>query len=268
MTAPVAGALAGRRVAVTRAARQSVELLELLRARGAEALACPTIAVEPPESLAPLDDALRTLERYDWVTFTSANAVAAVADRLAAVGAGLPAGLRLAAVGPATAQLLAARLRAPDLVPRAALAEALAAEIADVAGRRVLFPRGDLASETLARTLRARGATVDEVIAYRTVPGEGAGELARLVREGAVDAILFMSASSVRYLLDALGPQQSAPSGLGPHAPEVVCIGPETARAARAAGLDVSAVAGDRTAASIVDALERSFGRNGHVEGR
>ncbi|MFN2563755.1 MAG: uroporphyrinogen-III synthase [Gemmatimonadaceae bacterium] len=268
MTAPPGSGLAGRRIAVTRAAGQASDLLALLRARGAEPVACPTIAVEPPESLAPLDDALRALgRRYDWVTFTSANAVAALADRLAALGVQLPARLRLAAVGVATARLLAERLRAPDFVPRVASAEALAAEIRDVAGRRVLFPRGNLASDTLARTLRARGATVDEVIAYRTVTGGGAADLARLVRAGDVDAILFMSGSSVSHFLDALRDDTTAPT-LGPGGPAVVCIGPETARAAREGGIEVSAVADESTATGVVEALEWWFGRSGDVEGR
>jgi uroporphyrinogen-III synthase len=261
------GALAGRRVAVTRAPAQAADLLALLRERGAEALACPTIAVRPPESYAQLDAALRALDRYDWVTFTSANAVAAFADRLAVVGGTVPAALRLAAVGLATARVLDERLRAPDFVPRTSLAEALGAEMDDVDGRRVLFPRGNLASDALGGTLRARGAVVDEVIAYRTVAGDGTGELAQLVREGAVDAILFMSASSVRHLLDALTPLAEA-SLLGPRPAAVICIGPETARAAAEGGLEVSAVAVEKTASGIVDAAERWFGRDGDVEKR
>jgi uroporphyrinogen-III synthase len=266
---PATNILAGRRVAVTRAAGQAADLLALLRSRGAEALACPTIAIEPPESFAPLDAAVRALDRYDWAVFTSANAVAAFAGRAAATGVAVPRALRLAAVGRATARALAERVRPPDFVPTTALAEALAAEIDDVAGRRVLFPRGDLASDTLARGLRARGAAVDEVVAYRTVPGDGSAELARLVRTGGVDAILFMSASSIRGLRDAMaaaGPPETPP-WLVPH-PVVVCIGPETARAAREAGVDVSVVAVDKTAEGIVDALERWYGRKDDVEQR
>jgi uroporphyrinogen-III synthase len=261
------GALAGRRVAVTRAPTQAADLLALLRERGAEPLACPTIEIRPPDSYAQLDAALRALDRYDWAVFTSANAVTAVADRLAVLGASAPSTLRFAAVGVATGRALTERLRAPDFMPRTALADALAMEIEDVAGRRVLFPRGDLASDALGSTLRTRGAVVDEVVAYRTVTGDGAGELARLLREGAVDAILFMSASSVRHLLDALNPKSGA-SGLGPRHPAVICIGSETVRAAVHGGLDVSAVAVEKTALGIVDAVERWFGRDADVERR
>jgi uroporphyrinogen-III synthase len=267
MNARIAGALAGCRVAVTRAPAQAGDLLSLLGARGARPLACSTIDIEPPASFASIDAAVRSLERYDWVAFTSTNAVTAFADRVDATGAALPPTVRLAAVGPATARLVAERLRHADFVPSSALADALAREMNDVAGRRVLFPRGDRASENLTRGLRARGAIVEEVVAYRTVPGSGARELARLVRAGEVDAILFMSASSVHHLVDALD-ERPAPSRLGLHSPAVICIGPETAGAARAAGLEVSAVATEKTAEGIVDALERWYGREDDVEGR
>jgi uroporphyrinogen-III synthase len=267
MNARTAGALAACRVAVTRAPPQAADLLALLGARGAQPLACSTIDIEPPASFASIDAAVRSLERYDWVAFTSANAVTAFADRVDATGVVVPPTVRLAAVGPATARVVAERLRQADFVPTTALADALAREMEDVSGRRVLFPRGDQASENLTRGLRARGAVVEEVVAYRTVPGSGAHQLARLVRAGEVDAILFMSASSVHHLIDALG-ERPAPSRLGPNSPAVICIGPETARAAREAGLEVSAVATEKTAEGIVDALERWYGRDDDVERR
>jgi uroporphyrinogen-III synthase len=267
MSPRIAGPLAGRRVAVTRASAQAADLVALLRARGAEPVACPTIGIEPPESYASLDAAIRALDDYDWLAFTSANAVTAFADRSDAAGVVVPRRVRLAAVGLATARALATRLRKPDFVPSTALAESLAGEIDDVAGRRVLFPRGDLASGAVARGLRARGATVDEVVAYRTVPGEGSTELARLVRAGDVDAILFLSASSVRHLLDALG-SRATPLASARHRPAVICIGPETARAARDAGFAVSAVAAEKTDEGIVDALERWYGSEDDVERR
>jgi uroporphyrinogen-III synthase len=152
-------------------------------------------------------------------------------------------------------------------VPTTALAGALGAEMPDVAGRRVLFPSGDLASDALTSALRARGAVVDEVIVYRTVPGAGADELARLVRAGDVDAILFMSGSSVRHLFDALNAQADR-SPLGSRRPAVICIGPETARVAAEVGLEVNAVAVEKTASSIVDAVEQWFGRERHAERR
>ena len=261
MTAPATRVLAGRRVAVTRAPEQARELMDLLRSRGAEPVPCPTIAVEPPASYVALDGALHALAQYDWAVFTSANAVAAFADRITATGAAVPRTLRVAAVGGATARALAERVRAPDFVPRDALAEALGRELEDVAGRRILFPRGDLAGDTLPGALRARGAAVDEVVAYCTVTGGGVTELARLVRAGELDAILFMSASSVRHVAGTLEPD-------GVRLPAVICIGPETARAAHESGVAVSAVATDRSATGVVEALERWLGREQDGERR
>jgi uroporphyrinogen-III synthase len=267
MVTRAAGGLAGRRVAVTRAPTQAAELVALLRERGAEPLPYPTIEIRAPASYAQLDAALRGLDRYDWATFTSANAVTAVADRLAVFGVAFPATTRLAAVGAATARVLGERLRAPDFVPRSARAATLAAEIDDVAGRRVLFPHGDLADGQLVDTLRARGALVDHVIAYRTVAGDGVRDLASLMHAGEVDAVLFMSASSVRYVLEALTALGGVPVA-GARRPAVICIGPETAAAAIEGGLDVSEVAAQRTASGIVDAAERWFGRQRDVARR
>jgi uroporphyrinogen-III synthase len=159
------------------------------------------------------------------------------------------------------------RLRAPDFMPSTALAESLGSELGDISGRRVLFARGDLAGDTLASALRARGAVVDEIVSYRTVAGDGARELARLVREREVDAILFMSASSVRHLLDALGPRSGARAP-GSRDLAVICIGAETARAALAGGLQVSAVANEKTASAMVAAVEEWFGREEDGERR
>jgi uroporphyrinogen-III synthase len=267
MSARTASVLAGRRIAVTRAAAQSTELVALLHSRGAEPLACSTIEiVGPADGYAALDSAVRSLPSYAWVAFTSQNAATAFADRVEALGSGIPSTVHLAAVGRATARIVTSRLRAVDFVPTDARAESLATQLEDIVGRRVLIPRGDLASDCLGRILRSRGASVDEVVAYRTVPGAGTRQLADLVRAGVIDAILFMSASSVRYLVDALKGQKPAGS-LAPDGPTVVCIGPETARVARELGVTVSAIAAERTSASVVDALEQWFGREGDVTG-
>ncbi len=267
MRARAVGPLAGRRVAVTRRPEQAAEIIELLQIRGAEPLACATIDVEAPASYTELDAALRSIGLRDWVTFTSANAVASVAKRLAELGLAIPATVRLAAVGKATARAVAERMRGADFVPTTVVAESLGMEIPDIAGRRVLWPRGDLATQTLGRVLRARGAIVDEVVAYRTIAGEGSTELAGLVHAGDVDAILFMSASSVRHLLDTMR-GLGASAAFAPGHPAVICIGPETARAAREAGVSVSAVAVEKTAEGIVEALERWYGREDDAKRR
>ncbi len=255
--------LQGKRIVVTRAMDQAGGLLERLRALGAEPIACPAIAIAPPDDFAPLDAAIARLADYDWLIVTSANGVRALVGRMAELGQQLTPlrQLRIGAIGPATAEVLAEHGLAPGFVPTAYVAEAILAEIGDVAGQRILLPRADIAREALAVGLRAKGAIVDEVAAYRTIPGSGARTLAGLLRAHAVDAITFTSSSTVRYTLEGL---QAA--GLGrPEARTllegvaVVCIGPVTAATARAEGLHVDTIARTYTTDGLVEALIDRF---------
>lgn len=264
-----AAPLWGRRVIVTRARDQASALIERLRALGAQPIEYPVIAFAPPEDWAPLDAALRRLETYDWVIFTSANGVRFTLERMAALGIA-PAALarcRLGAIGPATAAALAqAGLRA-DFVPSAFVAEAVVAEIDDVRGRRMLLPRADIAREALVEGLSARGAVVEQVVAYRTVLHAEAADAAEdavvaLLRAGAIDAITFTSSSTVTNFLERL-----ARSGVTPDearrlltGPVVAAIGPITAQRARAAGLPVTVVAERYTLDGLLEALLTAMG--------
>ena len=248
------GALGGKRVAVTRPAGQSDELVAFLRARGAVPIACPTIAIQPAPDTAPIDAEHRDPSRLSWIAFTSANAVDAVADRLAALGTTLPAHVRLAAVGGSTAWKLSERIRDADFIPVRARASSLASELPVAAGDVVLCPRGDLALEALPAGLRARGVEARDVVVYRTVAGAGAQQLAQLVRAGDVDAIVFTSPSSVR-LAKGIG---DAVRDARP-APVLVCIGGTTARAAQDVGLPPAGASSTQSVGGIVEALERAF---------
>ena len=238
---------------VTRAAGAGEAFAARLRELGAEPLLCPLIAIAPVDDTGALDAALGGIGRFAWVVFTSGNAVEAVRERLAACG-GTLAGVRVAAVGPGTAAALAACGLTPAFVAGVHTAEALAAELPIVAGERVLIPAADIARPTLAEGLRARGALVEVVTAYRTVetaPEAGAVVIAAL-REGSIDALTFTSPSTVRGFvalladldLDALARR-----------PAVVCIGPVTAAAAQECGLSVDAVAREHTIAGLGGAL-------------
>lgn len=255
--------LHGKRIAVTRAEEQSAGLLARLRELGAEPVACPAIAFAPPEDFTPLDAAIGRLEHYDWLIVTSANGARALLDRMAALGKPLAAlaGLKIGAIGPATAEALAEHGLRASFVPTAYVAESILAEIGDVAGKRILLPRADIAREALAVGLRARGATVDEIAAYRTVPGSGASALAGVLRAGALDAITFTSSSTVRYLLDGL--EQAGISRAEARellaGTAVISIGPITAATAQEQGLRVDAVAREYTADGVVDALLEWF---------
>jgi uroporphyrinogen III methyltransferase/synthase len=257
--------LEGKRIVVTRPEAQSAELVARLRALGAEPIVCPAIAIAPPADYALLDAAIARLEQYDWLLVTSANGVRALLRRMAALGRDIAPlqKLQIGAIGPATAEALAEHGLGVGFVPSAYVAEAILDEIGDVAGKRILLPRADIAREMLAIGLRERGAAVDEIAAYRTVPGEGAPELVARLQAGTIDAITFTSSSTVRYLLDGLaagGVERPAACKLIARA-AVVCIGPITATTAGAEGLRVDAVARTYTGEGLVEALVEWFSR-------
>jgi uroporphyrinogen III methyltransferase/synthase len=256
-------ALEGKRIVVTRAAEQATGLLARLRELGAEPIACPAIAIAPPADYGPLDAAIERLAGYDWLIVTSANGVRALVERMAALGRDTAPlkNVAIGAIGPATADALAEYGLEARFMPTEYVAEAILDQIGDVVGRRVLLPRADIAREALAAGLRQRGATVDEVAAYSTVPGAGAPALAERLCAGTVDAITFTSSSTVRYLLagleDAGLPRADAIVLLAGVA--VVCIGPITAATAREAGLRVDATAREYTVEGMLEALIEWF---------
>jgi len=246
--------LAGLSVVVTRPRAQSGDLVAGLADAGAEVIVLPVVAVTEPVDPPALEAAAGRAGEYDWIVFTSANAVERFLD-LVPDGRAL-AGARLAAVGPATAAALGARHLVADLVPDDASAEGLVAALAVSAvpagsgppRGRVLFPRAAGAGDVLAPGLRALGFVVDEVDAYRTVPARashGAGPDA-LERAAGADVITFTSPSTVDAYLSLSG---------GRVPPVVACIGPVTAEAARRAGLGVDVVAAEHTAAGLVAGL-------------
>jgi uroporphyrinogen-III synthase len=248
--------LAGRRILVTRRSEQARALVDALAERGATVVEVPLIAREPPEDPAALDLALERLGRYDWLGFTSANAVEALAERLAHRGLPLPPQVRLASVGSATADAIAARFagRRADLQPASEFrAEGLAGAFRahDLTGRRVLLPVSDRARDTLAAGLREQGAEVEVVVVYRTVAPAGARDgLVRALAEG-IDLVLLASPSAVESLVGALG-------GRAREVPAAV-LGPVTEQAARAAGLDVRVVASPATVHGLAAAVARCF---------
>jgi uroporphyrinogen-III synthase len=259
--------LRGRRIVVTRAREQSKGLVEKLGALGAEVTVCPAIRIVPPDSWEEIDAAIGRLSSYDWVIFTSVNGVRVFFDRLRALGADTSqlCGRKLGAIGPATAEALEGAGCVAHFVPSSYVAEALVEQIGDVAGCRVLLPRADIAREALAEGLRAKGAHVDEVTAYRTVPGSAGDELANLLRAGMVDAITFTSSSTVSYtvrgLVGAGLTQEEAVELLSETNP--VCIGPITAATASQHGLTIARTASEYTTGGLVDALLDLFGTEG-----
>jgi len=258
------GPLDGLRVLVPRATDGPDPLVIALTANGGDPVTIPLIQTVPPEDPTELDDVLLVLGigYYGWLAVTSGAAVPVLADRALEIGTTLDSlveDMHVAAVGPATARALRdARVRV-DLVPRGPSSAVHllaawpplpgAADLPDAsAARRVLVPRGDLAAPTLATGLRARGWSVDEVVAYRTVPGPAPDDATRADwTDGRIGAVALTSGSSARNLVELLGPP--------PPGTLVVCLGPSTADVARRIGLDVATVATEQTPAGLVAAL-------------
>jgi uroporphyrinogen-III synthase len=247
--------LQGRSVVITRARAQAEPFARELAARGAIPVFFPTIDIRPLEDWAALDEVLARADRYDWIVFTSANAVSAVGDRLRALGRpGLRGPGRIAAVGPATAAALAERGTPVSAMPSEYLGAAVAGALGHLAGRRVLLPRADIGSDETGIALREAGAMVEEVVAYHTTPAAPDPDgLAALRRE--VDAVTFTSPSTVRNFVTLVGPD--ARDLLGRTL--IACIGPVTAAAVAALGLAPPLQAPRSTSEALLDALEAHF---------
>lgn len=251
--------LAGARVVNTRAPHQAAELDRLLRERGAIPLPYPCLAIAPAKDLTALDTELRDLlaGRYDWLILTSANAVDAVANRLAAMDRQIPkpAAFTIAAVGDATATAIAAQLAHPvAFISSERQATALAHELPIEPGMRVLVPASEIALPEPAATLRARGATVTTVVAYRTVTGSGGIDLAAALRNRKVEAIVFTSPSAIDGCWARLETDGGDPADLSSVA--IVTIGPTTHRAAMSRGLSHAVMATTPSLDDIVATLD------------
>lgn len=262
--------LATRRIAVTRPRGGCDELGSLLTSLGAEVLFFPTIDILPPSDWTAADAALESLPTYEWLVFTSRNAVEQFSSRLAQIGLGpaMLSGVRVAAIGDATADALRGAGIHVDISPREALASEIPESLGAVDGARVLLPRSDIARAELPDALRARGAIVDEVTVYRTVGGaDGVSALVQHARTGQLDAITFASASAVRSFADAAAQSVDLASWL--HAadrPRIVVIGPVTASSARDLNIPVDGIAVDHDAhglaQAVVDVLAPTLSEN------
>jgi len=253
--------LYGKRVVITRAARQSVELVENLAKLGAMPILLPLVAFSAPEDYAPLDAALDRLEQFDWIIFTSENAVRAVVKRAGVRGnlrnvAGRRS--RAAAVGPTTA---AAAERAGFFVDYQAQTHsgaALANELGEkLRGQTVFLPRSDRANPDLPQLLRNYGAAVTEVIAYRTVtPVNLDQEKIAAIMNVEVEAILFFSPTAVEHFVGIVGREKlrDLQNRLA-----ITAVGPITAAALHQSSVDTLLVAEDTSADAVIAALQRHF---------
>jgi len=242
---------------VTRARHQAEEFSRLLRGLGAEPVEMPTIAIEPPETWDEVDAAIGRLDGYDFVAFTSANAVGAFCGRMGVLGASLGA-VRVAAVGPGTAEALAQRGLRVDVVAEESRGEGLfeALSAGGVAGRRFLLPRAEEGREVLPDALRGAGGIVDVVPVYRTVAVSNV-DLGPL-RRGEIDVLTFASPSAVVHFA------RSAPNAMDAAGSALVAvIGPVTREACERVGLRVDIQPARYTLEALAEAIGDHYLRRG-----
>jgi len=265
-----------KRILITRSPHQASDLADRLRALGAEPILIPTIALEDPSTFEPLDTAIAALDQFNWLLFTSANAVEAFHKRAIAKGApfiapfamsGKAQFLRIAAIGPATAHSIEKLLgRKPDLIPPRAVAESLAEVLLPHAkpGVRFLLVRAKLSRDQSARdpipfTLRAAGAELTIAPAYRTVIPPGSAEQIKFLfaeRDSWPDAITFTSSSTANNLFALL---ESAGLTLPPEILRA-SIGPITSQTLRDLGYPPQLEAAEATIPALVEILVKPLG--------
>jgi uroporphyrinogen III methyltransferase / synthase len=251
--------LAGKCIVVTRPRHQASSLSQALVELGARVVEAPAIRIEPPADFAPLDGAIAGIGRYAWVVFTSANGVDAFFDRLVQVNPADAARelsrVCFAAIGPATAGSLRERGHDAAVIPERFVAEEVFRALqgrGEVAGKRFLLPRADIARRALPDLLRAAGARVDVVVAYRTRPAtEEIARVAGLLGKEGVDVVTFTSASTARSFFSALDPKTV--SGRFASA----SIGPITSKALRDLGVEPEIEAAEFTVPGLVEAIVR-----------
>jgi len=249
--------LAGKIVVVTRAPEQSQELSLALEALGAEVKQLPMVSFAPPENYDDLDSALRRFTEFDWILFTSQNAVRFLFRRGCEVKTRRPvqpARPLVAAIGAATAQAARNLDIRVDYVAQTHTGESLAAELRDaMAGSSVLLPRGDRADDRLPGDLRGMGAKVVEVVAYRTViPETFDPAVLEAVRNGSVNVVVFASPSAFENFGIAIAPVSVTElSGKV----EFAAIGPTTGAAIRESGARVAIESTESSAAGLAEAI-------------
>jgi len=254
--------LAGRRIVVTRARKQSGGLAQRIEALGGEVIEFPTIEIQPATSFIDLDQAVRQINAYHWIIFTSVNSVEPFLDRLKLAGKAVVdlRQAKVAAIGAETAKRLTAAGIVVAIIPSRYQAEGILESLDPpaLAGKRVLIPRAAKARDVLPATLRDWGATVDVVEAYRTVaPTFDAAVIREQFQNGSVDMITFTSSSTVSNFVQLCGGDSLA-ALVG--AAAIASIGPITAKTIEESGGRVAVMAREFTIDGLISAMIDYFG--------
>jgi uroporphyrinogen-III synthase len=252
------------KVLITRPRSQSNSFAEKLRFAGFVPIFFPVIEIRAIDNNPPLDKALQRLNCYEWVVFTSVNAVDVVLDKMPLAKESLQkketksvfSVVKVAAIGPKTAEALLAHGVMPDFVPDKYVAESILEGLGDLRGKWVLLPRAEIARKALPEAIVNAGGTAHEITVYKTLPVQPDPEdLARL--KSGVDWITFTSPSTVQNFVQVINQQNMNPFHLMGN-PKVACIGPITERAAREEGFKVDLVAEKYTTEGLIKALRNA----------
>jgi uroporphyrinogen III methyltransferase/synthase len=253
--------LFGTRVLITRPREQAAEMVDRLAILGADTIEAPMIRIVPPDDPGPLLEAADHVEQFDWIVFTSANAVESFMSALLVGDRDVRAlkGPKLCTVGTGTAERLSRYGIKADLIPDEFRADAVVAALSrstSLAGLQVLVPRADIGRDVIADGLRTAGASITDVVAYRTVledaQQEDGPDVYRMLLDEAIDVVTFTSPSAVRNFAAIYGEEQTI--DLLSHT-VVAVIGPVTADAATQLGLTVSVQPATSTIPGLVDAI-------------
>jgi uroporphyrinogen-III synthase len=260
--------LAGKCIVLTRAPEQSAALAEALERYGAEVLFLPTVAFIPAKDPRPLDAAIKELDQFDWILFTSQNAVRFFSQRRrelgSASGSGKNQSMRVAAIGPATAQAAEKEMWHVDYVAKNHTGASLVSELqSSLTGRKILLPRSDRADSRLLEQLQAAGAHATDVVAYSTVaPSVLDPDILRRLRSGEGAALVFASPSAFENLSGRLGLTEV--TALSSRV-QFAAIGPTTAQALHDAGAQVAIEVSDAStvgAAGLADKIAEYYRRH------
>ncbi|PKN94066.1 MAG: hypothetical protein CVU44_06585 [Chloroflexi bacterium HGW-Chloroflexi-6] len=250
------------KVLITRPAKQAAEFAEKLSAIGFEPVYFPVIEIHPVDDFSELDKALAEIERYAWLVFTSVNAVDVVFDRIV-VGAKHASPLQLqqldhikvAAIGPKTAEALRLRGLEPFFMPEEFVGEAILPGLGDLHGKWVLLPRAEIARQALPEAIVSAGGVAHEIIVYHTLPAEVNAEGLAVLKAG-VDWITFTSPSTVQNFSEICRQNGLNPLDL-PGQPKIACIGPITEKAAWKEGFTVDMTATEYTTDGLIEVIRK-----------
>jgi uroporphyrinogen III methyltransferase / synthase len=258
-----------KRILITRPRAQAEEFAENLRAAGFEPIFFPVIEIQPIENNIALERALSKLGCYDWLVFTSVNAVDVVLSYLKDATEtqsrgenifslslrGSVAAPKVAAIGPKTAEALKALGIAPDFVPEEYVAESILPGLGDVRGKWVLLPRAEIARRALPEAIFEAGGIPHEIAVYKTLPVEPDAEGLAALRSG-VEIVTLTSPSTVHNFVAITQQHELDPLSL-PGNPLFACIGPITEQAAREAGLTNLVTAKEYTTEGLVEVISK-----------